>query len=438
MSEGLNESETIVYDLLCRVFTSISVFANTIKADGRELCDVLVRLHDRAFLISVRDRKFNNANVASVEWARWSRETIGDKIKSLTKGARYLRSGENVVFLDPARTRELPPWIPRDRPQKIHKIIVGFSIPASISDHKLGDEKTLRLQLIGEHNHDTQFTLGVVKSENEVVHVFNIEALRLVTMFADTPVEFDEYLCWREEVVAERNVLFANGEEDLVAAWTLKRFNHKPIVDPEDLRDEDGRLPAVGYIGVYEQFKRSAYFRLNQLAIEYSGFWNALAGYVASAAYSTTYDDPERAAMYAALLAIESKYLRAFAWHELERKVRDENAQAMDVLIVSSVVPDLVYYFSVHDEDMSRGDRMKNIEYMARAISVQRACNCLAVGILAKDCLRHPVLAYAEPGDNPVIRRDMSSIAVTISDALKWLTTAAKQSGFASNRGNFE
>jgi hypothetical protein len=330
LGEGLNESERIAYDELCRVFTPISVFANTIKSDGRELCDVLVRLHDRAFLISVRDRKFNNANDASVEWARWSRETIADKIKSLTKGARYLRTGENIIFLDSTRTEELPRWVPRNRPQKIHKIIVGFSIPDSIAHHKLGTEKTLRLQLIGEHEHDAQFTLGVVKSENEIVHVFDIEALRLVTTFADTPVEFDEYLCWREEVVAEQNVFFANGEEDLMTAWMLKRFNYKPLVDLEELRDEEGRLPAVGYVGTYEQFKRSAYFRWKQLANERSGFWNALTAYVASAAFSTAYDNPERAAVYATLLSIEPKYLRAFAWHEIERKVReDESAPAI-------------------------------------------------------------------------------------------------------------
>jgi hypothetical protein len=421
---GLNDSERIVYEVLCGVFTPVSVFANTVKSDGRELCDVLVRLHDYALLVSVRDRKFNGGNDSSVEWARWSRETIGDKVKSLTKGARYLRSGENVAFLDPARTQELPEWVPRDRPKKIHKIIVGFSIPDSISDHKLGTEKTLRLQLIDEHKHDALFTLGVVKSEKEIVHVFDVEALRLVTRFADTPVEFDEYLCWREEVVAERNVFFANGEEDLVAAWMLKRFNYKPLVDLEDLRDEQGRLPVVGYVGTYAQFKRSAYFRWKQLANEKSGFWNALTAYVASAAFSTVYDNPERAAMYAALLAIESKYLRAFAWHELERKAR-EGEPAIDVLAVSSVVADLVYYFSVHHEDMSREDRMKNVEFMAHAIAGQRKCNCLTVGILAKDCLHHPAMAYAAPdGSPPVIHRDMSTIAVTINDALRWLATA--------------
>src|SRR5438105_89885 len=89
---GVNYSEEVVYDVLCGIFTPTSVFANTVKRDGRELCDVLVRVLDRAFLVSVRDRKFNSDRDTAVEWARWSRETIGDKIKSLTKGSRYLRS----------------------------------------------------------------------------------------------------------------------------------------------------------------------------------------------------------------------------------------------------------------------------------------------------------------------------------------------------------
>lgn len=426
MSAGLNESEKLAYDLLCQVFTPVSVFANTLKRDGRELCDVLVRLHDRAFLVSVRDRKFNSTNDQSVEWTRWSRETIGDKIKSLTKAARYLRSEDNIVFLDPARTQELPRWVPRDRPEKVHKIMVGFSLPDSVADHKIGAEKTLRLQLIGEHEHDDQFTVGVVKSENEVVHVFDIEALRLVATFADTSVEFDEYLCWREEVVAQRNVYFANGEEDLVAVWMLKRLNYKPDVDPEEFRDSQGRLPVVGYLGTYVQFKRSAYFRLKQLANERSGFWNDLTSYVASAAFSTSYDNPEQAAMFAVLLSMETKYLRAFAWNELERKVKDDE-QAVDVLVVSSVMPDLVYYLSLHHEDMSRDDRMKNLEFMAQAIAGQRMCNCLAIGILPKNCLHDPAIVYAEPGNGPDIQRDMSSITVTVSDALRWLAADANQ-----------
>jgi hypothetical protein len=86
-------------------------------------------------------------------------------------------------------------------------------------------------------------------------------------------------------------------------------------------------------------------------------------------------------------------------------------------------MPDLVYYFSVHHESMSRGDRIKNVQFMAHAIARQRTCNCLAVGILGKYCVQGPAIAYAEPEGGPIIRRNMSSIAVTIADAVRWLAS---------------
>src|SRR5690606_18995447 len=112
-------------------------------------------------------------------------------------------------------------------------------------------------------------------------------------------------------------------------------------------------------------------------------------------------------------LCIEPKFLRSYAWHELSRKADDE-MEPVDVLVVSSVLPDLVYYFHVQHESMSRDDRTKNTAFMAHAIAGQMDSGCLAIGMLAKEPLYRPTMALAEPQGSPVINRDMSSIKISI------------------------
>ena len=427
MSEGVNESETFVYHLFCRVFTPAHVFANPIKNDGRELCDVLVRLMDSAFLVSVRDRKFNSANLTLIEWGRWSRETIGDKVKSLTKGGRYLRSRISVVYLDTKKTRTLPSWVATTKPEKIHKIIVGFGIPDTVSEHKVGTERTVRLCLAKKHDDDSLFTIGVVKSEDEFVHVFDIAGLELVLSFADTPFELNDYLLWREGVISEGNVILVNGEEDLVAHWMIKRFKVRLLVDPEDFRDESGRLPGMIYLGMFEQFKRSPIYRWKVAASEASGFWDRLAAYVADGA-SQGLENADSLALYGGLLSAETKFLRAYVWHELKRK-SDGDGSAVDVVAVSSVMPDLVYYFSLQHEEMSTEHREKNITFMAHAVAGQMKKACLGVGLLPRDALARPIMTLALPQGSPIIQREMASVMITFDDALRWLSSESADPG---------
>jgi hypothetical protein len=114
-----------------------------------------------------------------------------------------------------------------------------------VSGKKFGNEKTLKLQTIHDHKDTDLCTVGIVKSENEEVHVFDIEALKLLLQYADTPFECLDYLDWRSERIAKRN-LIANGEEDLLTEWMARRGGYwKPLINPDEIVLATGELPAV-------------------------------------------------------------------------------------------------------------------------------------------------------------------------------------------------
>jgi len=64
---------------------------------------------------------------------------------------------------------------------------------------------------------------------------------------------------------------------------------------------------------------------------------------------------------------------------------------------------------------------------MAHAIAGQQQSTCLAVGLLRRELLRSSAIAFGEADGAPTIKRDMSSIAITIGDALRWLVKEVRE-----------
>ena len=423
-STGVNASENVVYDLFCKVFLPIHVFANTAKKDGNELCDILIKILDRAIVVSVKDREFDLENTRSLEWSRWSRKTITKKASSLTIAARYIRSNFNEIYLDNVKSKKLPPWVIEGDITKIHKIIIGFNVDSAVAGNKFGNEKTLRLQTIKDHTDTDLYTVGIVKSENEEVHVFDIEALKLLLQYADTPFECLDYLDWRAERLTERNII-ANGEEDLLTEWMARRGGYwKPLIDIDEVTRKTGELPIVAYFGIYEQFRNSCLYERKMAANQESGFWNALAAYISDGALINFKDSATWLAAAAGLLSSEPKSLRAFAWHVLKEKGESNDIleKPIDVIVLSAIDDTYAYFLFVQPEQMSREHRIKNASYMTGAVARQLNRRCLGIGLLPHSALTNPVLAYADPEDDcPIINRDMSEIVITQVDAHKWL-----------------
>lgn len=423
LSPGINRSENLVYTLFSEVFLPIHVFANTWKKDGKELCDVLVKISDRAIVISVKDRKLDLEQDRLIAWSRWSRRTIEDSIGSLSKAARYIRTNLDEIYLTNARSETLPPWVVEGEIEKIHKVIVGFNVEAVMPDYKSGDEKTLRFQTIAEHDENAPGMVGVVKSENELIHVLDIEALKILLIYTGTPFECLEYLDWRADRLAERNIAYANGEEDLLTEWLAQKHGiWKPLINAKDVAQELGELPAVAYLGIHAQLKESATYQRILAAHQECGFWNDLAAYVAEGALVNHKNGAEYLASAAGLLSIEPKYLRAFAWHKLKELAENNDSdEQIAIIVMSAGDENYAYYFFIQSEQMPDEERVSNAIFLTNALAQKLNKHCLGIGMLSHSLLTKPAIAYAEgKGDYPTNDQELPGITITYRDAYNW------------------
>src|SRR5215467_4043778 len=108
-SQGVTPTETLLSRLCDRTFLKLWSYSNPIKADGKELCDLIAVFEDQVFLFFDREsRQFDQNPDVYLTWDRWKRNVIYRQIATARGARRYLSDPKNLVFLDQERTMPLP------------------------------------------------------------------------------------------------------------------------------------------------------------------------------------------------------------------------------------------------------------------------------------------------------------------------------------------
>ena len=136
-SRGITPTETLLSRLCDRTFLKLWSYSNPIKADGKELCDLIAVFEDQVFLFFDREsRQFDQNPDVYLTWERWKRNVIYRQIATARGAQRYLSDPKNLVFLDQERTVPLPIRLPAS--PRFHKIVVAHG--AALACREFSDE----------------------------------------------------------------------------------------------------------------------------------------------------------------------------------------------------------------------------------------------------------------------------------------------------------
>jgi hypothetical protein len=121
-SVGQTATEKFLATLCERTFLSLWSFPNPYKADGKELCDLLVAFEQDVFLFFDREsRKFDRLDADTlITWERWKREAIDKQIRTADGAKRYLLAPRAQIYLHANLRTPLPVKVSQN--PRVHKI----------------------------------------------------------------------------------------------------------------------------------------------------------------------------------------------------------------------------------------------------------------------------------------------------------------------------
>lgn len=196
------------------------------KGDGKELCDLLVVFGNDILVFSDKACAFPNTGDLSVDWRRWYKKAILKSADQIWGAERWIRSFPERLFLDRSCKKPFPIDLPSSANIKFHRIVVahgagdrcrlevGGSGSLIIDPGIVGDA-----HFAGKGRPGTPFTIGQIDPSRGFIHVLDDVALDTVLLSLDTTIDFIRYLIKKEEALLSGRVVWAAGEEDLLAAY---------------------------------------------------------------------------------------------------------------------------------------------------------------------------------------------------------------------------
>lgn len=213
----VNNAEQFVHDLCTKSFLSLWSYANPLRHDGKELCDILVVCDPDIVVFSVKDVAPTDSGDTHVDWKRWQKRAIEESANQAYGAARWLASRDNF---EDANGNEFP--LPARDERRVHLVAAA-----------LGSQGKTPL-VSGD--------LG-----KGFVHVFDEESLTIVMQQLDTVTDFTEYLRDKEALLDGTHVMLNGGEEDLLALYLRgeRKFptNYDHVVVLPDMWDEFSQRP---------------------------------------------------------------------------------------------------------------------------------------------------------------------------------------------------
>lgn len=192
MSQPINNSEEIVYQVCHRSFMSLWSYANPIGKDkSKELCDILVVCDPDIIILSVKEIGVSDSGDIATDWDRWRRRAIEGSVKQIYGAERWVANANNVIRSD--GSDGLP--FPSRSNRRIHRVAVA-----------LGSQGNVPLQF-------GDFGKGFV-------HVFDEISFQTILSELDTITDFISYLIAKEELYESgKETVLHGGEEDMLALY---------------------------------------------------------------------------------------------------------------------------------------------------------------------------------------------------------------------------
>lgn len=287
---GKTPTERHLAKLADKSFLNLWSYANVFndkrpapKAQGQELCDLLVVCDPYVLVFSDKHVDWPGDENLQLSWTRWYKRAIAHSVRQIRGAQRWIEAYPERIFIDPDCRERLPVNIPPAERRILHGIVVaggirdackrffkgGIGSLALLADLR-GDEAILK----GEAQ---PFTIGDVDPSGPFVHVFDEVTLDVVLGELDTITDLAKYLDKKAAMFRVGQFAIADGEEDLVAYY----MTHMNEMEEHDFSRPDGkRWPAGERFGIkpgtYANLRSNPQYIARKEADRVSYVWDRL------------------------------------------------------------------------------------------------------------------------------------------------------------------
>ena len=286
-ADGVTIAERYLKRLCDRSFLSMWSYPGVYRdqgqtkkgTDGKEVCDLLVVFREHLIIFSDKDCEFPNTGKVELDWSRWYRRAVRNSADQVYGAERWILSHPERLFIDRACTIPFPIDLPDPSVAKVHRVVVahaasrrcaqefGGSGSLMIAPTIIGDKHCAPLKEGG-----APFMIGQVNPAKGYVHVFDDTTLNVVMSTLDTITDFVEYLTKKEQFITSGRLLWASGEDDLLAYYL------RDIDENEEYNfiTQPNVKGVVVEEGLWESFSKSPERQAQIEANEVSYAWDAL------------------------------------------------------------------------------------------------------------------------------------------------------------------
>lgn len=231
--EGTTRSERILAKLGEASFLNLWTYPSPYRdkklrgeGDGKELCDLLVVCGDDVIIFSDKEICWTDHADTQVAWGRWYRTAVQESAKQIAGAESWIRRNPNRVFLDKDCTSRLPIRFPSPERMRLHGVVIATGAEKAcetFTGNRNGRLCTDSSIKGAEHwsplEASRPFAIGDPNPNGSFIHVFDRPGMVSVLTLIDTMSDFVRYLQKREEVIRGERLVWAFGEDDMVAHY---------------------------------------------------------------------------------------------------------------------------------------------------------------------------------------------------------------------------
>ena len=272
---GVTGSEHKLVKLAEKSFLSLWSYPNLFidkgssGTKGQEFCDLLIVFENHVLIFSDKDIDYPQIPDHELAWKRWFKRAVMKSADQIYGAERWLKQFPDRIFLDKTCEVRFPLDFPVLEKMILHRIVVAHGA-SKWCKQVLGGTGSLMIdpKIIGEDHYNLTpvqpFVIGQVNPEKGFVHIFDDTTLEVILRNFDTIADFTSYLTKKEKFIATGKLLFAAGEDEILAYY-LKHLNDQQ--EHDFVFDEDFDIVSIDE-GIWSDLQNNFQWKLKNKPIK--------------------------------------------------------------------------------------------------------------------------------------------------------------------------
>lgn len=232
---GMFEYEKTTFDIISKIFSKYIIFANPFKYQGHELCDFIAILNNKIFLFSDKGgNSFDNVSLSdhkSIE-KKWKNKcnAIKKSEEQLFEAKKWIQQNikNNMLKIYKDHScKDMVEFIFRNKPEFF--LITTLSGLSNFAKKMYLNNGSLPINMEDIQSNKKILSIPLKKKDlcnKNFVHIVDIEGLRDICEWANTPVDFINYLKFRKKFInnIDFNIKEIKQENNIVYFYVYKNI----------------------------------------------------------------------------------------------------------------------------------------------------------------------------------------------------------------------